>query len=322
MEHRDIGIGTLLPADEDSTESVHPAVGSLDDPASCSKSSTPLDALGLFAAGSDVSGESKFADKITDLAVVVAFIEAEPLRRCRCRSRPLDNDVLDRLTRELEVVDVRAGDGEPKGNALRLRQHAAFGAELGPVRWVGPGFFPLRAVLSTSRRPSTASPSRCRQTRRSCAALGSTPFQKPCLRSTRRSAGAPTSSCRSPWRSKRSTDSRSAARKGSRSSRSDPERASCGTRAGASDVEAVAARSAPTARPEFANHRLSIRVPSLADARLTHPWKSSPHRIVGDGPTWNHMDLPAYWDRPLVGSSGGRFGRCSRATAGSFRRTA
>src|SRR5438067_1928675 len=46
----------LLPADEDAPEAVHPAVTALHDPAACLVPGLPLDRLGLFPAGADMTG--------------------------------------------------------------------------------------------------------------------------------------------------------------------------------------------------------------------------------------------------------------------------
>jgi len=81
MEHRDVSIGPLLPPDEDSTESVHPAVAALDHPAMRPVVCGLLDQARLFAAAPDVCCEAEFLDEVSDLAIVVALVETQPLGR-------------------------------------------------------------------------------------------------------------------------------------------------------------------------------------------------------------------------------------------------
>lgn len=129
MEHCEIGIGALLPpvgdhearpADEDSAKAVHPAVRSLDHPAPSFAASPSLDLARILPAPRNVPCEAKFVQERIDLAVVIPLVEAHPLWLIARRARARDRDALDSLTREFEVDHVRAGDGEAKGNALRL----------------------------------------------------------------------------------------------------------------------------------------------------------------------------------------------------------
>ena len=54
MEHREVGVGALLPADEDAAEAVEPGVGALDDPAAGAEAGLALERLCLLAAGADM----------------------------------------------------------------------------------------------------------------------------------------------------------------------------------------------------------------------------------------------------------------------------
>ena len=81
MEHLDVGIGSLLPAHEDSAEAIHPTVSAFDDPASSAKSGSTLDSLRFFAARLDVCGELKRSNELTVLLKVVAFVQTQVLGR-------------------------------------------------------------------------------------------------------------------------------------------------------------------------------------------------------------------------------------------------
>lgn len=247
MQHRDVGVGSLLPPDEDSPKAIHPAVRSFDDPAARFVAGGALDlALRLTAAG-NVSGEAELVDERVDLGVVVALVETQALRTMLRGSWTSKRDALESLTRELEVDTVRAVDRQPDGDARRFGQQAPFAAALGPIGWIGPGFFPLRAAPSTAPRPWTASSSRYLRTCRSLAESAPTLSRRRPPRSTRETVDAPKNSNRCPSSAAHSTDSPFAARTESRSEHHDRVRGGCGNPADAWAAAATAVRSLPKA---------------------------------------------------------------------------
>ena len=80
MEHCEVGVGAFLPAGEDAAEAVEPGVGAFDDPASCTEAGLAFDCLRLFAAAADMGCEAELVGELVDLGIVVAAVEAEPLR--------------------------------------------------------------------------------------------------------------------------------------------------------------------------------------------------------------------------------------------------
>ena len=56
-------------------------MGALDDPAASAEAGLAFDRLRFFAAAADVRGEAELVGELVDLGVVVAAVEAEPLRR-------------------------------------------------------------------------------------------------------------------------------------------------------------------------------------------------------------------------------------------------
>jgi hypothetical protein len=104
VEHREVGVGAFLPAGEDASEAVEPGVGAFDDPAAGAEAGLAFDRLRFLAAAADVGGERELLAEVTHLVVVVAAIEAEPLRPRACWLGALDRDRLDRGAAELEVV--------------------------------------------------------------------------------------------------------------------------------------------------------------------------------------------------------------------------
>lgn len=126
MEHCEVGVGAFLPAGEDAAEAVEPGVGALDDPAAGAEAGLAFDRLCFFAAAADVGREAELVEQFADLVVVVATVEAEPLRPLGCRRGPLDRDRLNRLACQLEVVAVRARGADPDRDALSLGEDAPF----------------------------------------------------------------------------------------------------------------------------------------------------------------------------------------------------
>jgi hypothetical protein len=73
-----------------------------------------------------VGGEAELVEQLAYFVVVVAAVEAEPLRSPPGRLAPADRDRLDRGAAELEVVSVRAPGGAipigmPPPSVRRLR---------------------------------------------------------------------------------------------------------------------------------------------------------------------------------------------------------
>ena len=104
MEHGEVGVGAFLPAGEDAAKAIHPGMGALDDPAAGAEAGLVLDRFRFFAAATNVGGETELVEQLAYFVVVVAAVEAEPLRSPPGRLGPADRDRLDRGAAELEVV--------------------------------------------------------------------------------------------------------------------------------------------------------------------------------------------------------------------------
>src|SRR4029077_18893477 len=108
LEERAVVVGFLRPADQEAAEAVEPGVSAFDHPAARTEAGGGLELLLLFAAGADVWREPVLVDQLVDLAVVVALVEADPLRLIGGGVRALDQDAVERCAEELEVVHVRS----------------------------------------------------------------------------------------------------------------------------------------------------------------------------------------------------------------------
>ncbi len=155
MEHREVGVGAFLPAGEDAAEAVEPGVGAFDDPAAGAEAGLALDRLGFLAAAADVGGKAELRGEFVYLGVVVALVDAQPLRLLRGRLGPLNRDRLDRGAAQLEVVQVRARRRDPDRDALALGEERSFRPFLALSVGLGPVSSPPNGALPSA--PSIAS---------------------------------------------------------------------------------------------------------------------------------------------------------------------
>jgi hypothetical protein len=122
MQHGDIGVGALLPSDEDSPEAIHPTVRAFHDPAARLVAGGALEPALILTTASDVAGEAKLVDESIDLGAIVALVEAKTLRTVFRWSWTPKRDALESFTRELEVDAVGAADGQAERDARRFGQ--------------------------------------------------------------------------------------------------------------------------------------------------------------------------------------------------------
>ena len=148
-------VGVFRPADQDRAVAVEPGVGALDDPAAGTEAGLTLERLRLFATAADVSGECELIAELAYLVVVVAAIEAQPLRPLARWLWALDRDRLDRVAGELEVVQVRARRRDPERDALTLGEERSFRPFLALSVGLGPVSSPPKGALPSA--PSIAS---------------------------------------------------------------------------------------------------------------------------------------------------------------------
>src|SRR5712692_6602866 len=252
MEHRQVVLWLLLPADQEASKAVHPAMRPLHHPASGSVASLLLDGRCFFAPAADMGRVAELLGQRPDFVVVVAFIQAQPLGLLRGRLRPGDRHTLQSLARHLEVVAVRSLHRDAYRDPRPIGQQTAFGAPLGAVGGIGTRFFPRPRAPWSLLRPSLANPTRClsvHRIRTGPAATSPGTLPPP---PTPGSGDGRYCSSRSRWRSRRSTGSPCAAETGSPPWRGDWARASCDTPADAAFQGGSTVRFWPKARPRAA----------------------------------------------------------------------
>ncbi len=221
MQHPCVILRFLLPADQDSTESIHPAVGPFRHPAAGLEPCGPSNQLRFLATRTNVRREPELPRQITYFVKVIPFVQTQALRLLQRRSRSFHRNAFHRLPRQLEVVDVRSRDGQSHRDAVRFDQQTSLGAGFGSIRGIRTGFSPPPAAPSSSPHPCSAKTSPTPSVRHILPVRFATISGTPPPASIPETAGGRSSSNKSPWHSTHSIDSRSEARTGARPSHPD-----------------------------------------------------------------------------------------------------
>src|SRR2546428_8747248 len=256
MQKTQIVTHLLVPADQYPSEAIHPTMGAFDDPPSRLETCLVLERLRLFSSCPDVGGEAKLVQEVSDFVIVIALIQAQPLRRVGSRVWALCSDTLNGLARHLKVIAVRPVHCEADGHAMAVGEHAALGARFPAIRRILAHLFPPREALWSSPRPSPAMPSQSLAGRH----MPSAPFPISLRRRppppTLGSGDGPNSWSRYRWRSAHSTGILSGARKKWHPSLCGHQHEADGTPTGGASVLGAAPRCVPTTHQGCANrHR-------------------------------------------------------------------
>jgi hypothetical protein len=108
-----------------------------------------------------MGGAPELDQQVADLIIVIAFVQAHPLRMLSRRLRPLHEDTRDHLPRHLEVIAVRTRHGEADGYAVTLGEEAPFGPDFPAIGRMLADLFPRQAGPWSSPHPWPAMPSQC-----------------------------------------------------------------------------------------------------------------------------------------------------------------
>ncbi len=216
----------------------------------------PLQFLRLFPTRLDVGREAELCHDLTHLVVVIALVQAHPLRLLSRRLGTLDGNALQGFADHLHVVAVGALHGQAHRDAVGLDQQAALGAFLGAVGGVFARLFPPRGAPWSCTRPCSARTSRGPSGRHRPSG------QPPTYPGRRRPRPTPGSGHglsipgRTWWRREPSIGSRCGGRRGWRSCRRGLGRAAGHRRSGAcSCVRGSAGRWPPKGRRRCTSHR-------------------------------------------------------------------
>src|SRR4051794_25131151 len=166
MEHGDIVFGLLVPADENTTEPIHPTVGTLHHPTSGFCARVPFGLLPFFAFGWNVRGEVELFGQLLHFVTDIRLVQAQPLGLRRRRFGSFDGNAFESLLDQFSIGPVGAVHGQSHRNALGLDQHTPFDALLGAIGGVFARLFPPRGVPWSCTRPGSARTSRSLSSRR------------------------------------------------------------------------------------------------------------------------------------------------------------
>src|SRR5512143_432109 len=122
---------------------------------------------GGHATGSNVRRETELWQDGPYLLVVVAFIQAQPLRLVVGRYGALDQEALKGGSHQFHIVTVRPLNSQPDRHSLPLSQETPFDSAFAPVGRVGACLFPPQGGLCSSRHPYSTTPNRCPAIRQS-----------------------------------------------------------------------------------------------------------------------------------------------------------
>jgi hypothetical protein len=114
-----------------------------------------LQGLSLRAPRSDGRREPELVQQVSHLVVILAFVQTQPLRGFGGGVRPFHRYAFDGLARQLAIMPIRAGYGQPEWHATAVGEDAAFGAQLAAVRGVLAHLFPPKGAWVIA--PSIAS---------------------------------------------------------------------------------------------------------------------------------------------------------------------
>lgn len=93
MEEREVDLGFLFPANDESVKTIHPLVSAFDDPGPCAIATKGIELLGVLADVRNVRGALPLVHGLTDGRVVVSLLAEEILFDARW-SGPFDRNSL------------------------------------------------------------------------------------------------------------------------------------------------------------------------------------------------------------------------------------
>lgn len=250
VQHREIRVGALFPADQQASITIEPAVRAFDDPAPRPCSVTL--GLALIPTTSNPRHHPDLPDMLIDAATDIAQIQAQP--RTRCRRRLVDDDLRQRLFQQPAVVSVGAIDDQCQRQTVTISEQAALDAPFAAVGRVGADFFPRPTGPWSSCHRAPANPSQSCRARRTPAGHRARSVRTHRHQSTRETADAPTSASTIPWHRALPTACRCAAPAGSHPSPPGPGCEVDGSPTDAVSAAGSTAPSVPIVRRSTASH--------------------------------------------------------------------
>ena len=117
MQKPSVVTGFLIPADQDTPEAVHPTMRPFHAPPPGFEARFLLERSGLFPPRTDVGSEAKLLQEGADLVIVIAFLQAQPLRCVGGRVESLPGKALNGGAGHCAIMAMRAVHRETDGHA-------------------------------------------------------------------------------------------------------------------------------------------------------------------------------------------------------------
>src|SRR5438067_125147 len=133
MKKGQIVLWFFVPTDEQAAKAVHPGMCPFHDPTPCLETSLLFDGFGLLSAWADMGGKAEFVQDIAHLVVVVAFVQAHPLRVLLAWLGTLDDDAFDGRSHQFHIVAIGSLNRQADWKAMPLGEQAAFHPALAAV---------------------------------------------------------------------------------------------------------------------------------------------------------------------------------------------
>jgi hypothetical protein len=102
----------LIPPDEQTSTALHPTIRAVYHPPPSLEPCVLFECVRLFVPCADVGCDPARVEQVSDLVLVIAFLQTSSLRRSGGRVGPHCGDTLTGVSRHLEVIAVRAVHGE------------------------------------------------------------------------------------------------------------------------------------------------------------------------------------------------------------------
>lgn len=156
VQHREIGVRALFPADQQASIAIEPAMRPFDDPAPRPRAFTL--GLALVPTAANPRHHADLPDMLINPAANIAQIQAKP--RARRVRRSIDNNVCQRLLQQHVIVAESTGGDQGQRQTMAISKQAALDAPFAAVGRVRADFFPRQAWPSSSSRRASTNPSR------------------------------------------------------------------------------------------------------------------------------------------------------------------
>ena len=156
MNHCDIIRRFLFPTDQNTSESVEPTVGTLDDPTSCLLARLISYICRFFAATPNMERITEFFRKVLYLVPDITGVQAKMLSMICFHLRAINRNTLKRRPGQFYVMPIRSVHHKTDWYPVLIGHNTSFDPKFTAICWIVPCFFPHQAEISSSPHPSTA----------------------------------------------------------------------------------------------------------------------------------------------------------------------